>query len=279
MFRVGVAVLAAAALLGVATLAFGQDVVPIKVSAVVKVTPNKAGTPRHPQGVKVDVRAKIDIPHDYDPPLVQSVTSGLSKAGVYNGAQVPDLQLRRRWSAAGCRTCPARSIMGHATGTADADGVKSYPKVTIVNGGAHFVYFYVVLSTPARVQQPIAATITKLTSARWQYRLDFKIPRNLQIVAGIPLRAEGFHATFGREDWIATHVLPAGSQVALARRGALQLRAGRACRRHDRLPKLGTRRCSAQSTPGSVATASRCSIAWAVLVAAAVPAALGSPTT
>jgi hypothetical protein len=86
--------------------------------------------------------------------------------------------------------------------------VTSYPKVTIVNGGAHFIYFYVVLSTPARVQQPIAATITKLTSGRWQYRLDFKVPRNLQIVAGIPLRAEGFHATFGREDWIASTYCP-----------------------------------------------------------------------
>ena len=56
MFRVGVAVLAAVALLGVAALAFGQDVVPIKVTAVVKVTPNKAGTPSHV--VNPDVLAK-----------------------------------------------------------------------------------------------------------------------------------------------------------------------------------------------------------------------------
>jgi hypothetical protein len=207
MFRVGVAVLAAVALLGVVTLAFGQDVVPIKVSAVVKVMPNKAGTPKHPQPIKVDVRAKIDIPHDYDPPLVQSVTIWTSKAGNYNGAKFPTCNFKAM-ERSGLRTCPPRSIMGHATAVADADGVKSYPKITIVNGGAHFVYFYVVLSTPARVQQPIAATITKLTSGRWQYRLDFKIPRNLQIVAGIPLRAEGFHATFGREDWLATTYCP-----------------------------------------------------------------------
>jgi hypothetical protein len=207
MFRVGVAVLAAVALLGVAALAFGQDIVPIKVTAVVKVTPNKAGTPSHPQGVHVDVRAKIDIPHDYDPPLVQSVTIWTSKAGVYNGAKFPTCSFTAM-EHSGLKTCPARSIMGHAKVTADADGVKSFPRVTIVNGGAHFIYFYVVLSTPARVQQPIAATITKLTSGRWQYRLDFKVPRNLQIVAGIPLRAEGFHATFGREDWIASTYCP-----------------------------------------------------------------------
>ena len=207
MFRVGVAVLAAVALLGVAALAFGQDIVPIKVSAVVKVTPNKAGTPAHPQGVHVDVRAKIDIPHDYDPPLVQSVTIWTSKAGVYNGHKFPTCSFTAM-ERSGLRTCPARSIMGHATVRADADGVTTHPKVTLVNGGARHIYFYVVLSSPARVQQPIAATITKLTSGRWQYRLDFKIPRNLQIVAGIPLRAEGFHATFGREDWIASTYCP-----------------------------------------------------------------------
>jgi hypothetical protein len=207
MFRVGVAVLAAVALLGVAALAFGQDVVPIKVTAVVKVTPNKAGTPAHPQGVKVDVRAKIDIPPDYDPPLVQSVTIWTSKAGVYNGRKFPTCSFSAL-DRSGLKTCPARSIMGHARVTASADGVKSFPKVTIVNGGAKYIYFYVELSTPARVKQPIAATITKLTSGRWQYRLDFKIPRNLQIVAGIPLRAEGFHSTFGREDWIASTYCP-----------------------------------------------------------------------
>ena len=57
--------------------------------AVVKVTPNKAGTPSHPQGIKVDVRAKIDIPHDYDPPLVESVTVWIGPGGIYNGAKLP----------------------------------------------------------------------------------------------------------------------------------------------------------------------------------------------
>ena len=92
---------------------------------------------------------------------------------------------------------------------------RAIPKITIVNGGAKFVYFYIVLSTPARVQQPIAATITKLTSGRWRYRLDFKIPRNLQIVAGIPLRVEsGIPRHVRSYAGLARHdVLPAGSQV------------------------------------------------------------------
>jgi hypothetical protein len=207
MLRVGIAVLAAAAVLGVAALAFGQDVVPISITAKVKVTPNKAGTPKHPQGVVVDTRVTIKIPHDYDPPLVDTVDVWFPKGGLYNGAKWPtcsEATLRR----SGPKACPPRSIMGHGKGVADADGTKTYPTLTVVNGGARKVYFYVVLTSPARVQEPIAASLTKLNSPRWSYRAHVAIPRNLQIVAGIPLRLDTFHAVVGRGDWIATTSCP-----------------------------------------------------------------------
>jgi hypothetical protein len=194
---------AAVAVLAAAALAFGQDVVPIKISAIVKVTPNKAGTPAHPQGVRIDVQARIDIPHDFDPPLVQTVDVWFPKGGLYNGGKYPTCnfaQMQRR----GLSVCPAKSIMGHGSGVADADGTKSYPTLTVVNGGPNKVYFYVVLKVPARVQEPIAATITKVNSPRWSYKLHAAIPRNLQIVAGIPLRLHTFHSVVGRGDWIAT---------------------------------------------------------------------------
>ena len=199
--------IAAAAALAVAALAFGQDVVPIKISAVVKVTPNKAGTPAHPQGVKIDVRARIDIPHDVEPPLVKTVDVWFPKGGLYNGGKFPTCgfaAMQRR----GVGICPARSIMGHGRGTADADGVKTYPTLTVVNGGPTKVYFYVVLRSPARVQEPIEATISKVNSPRWSYKLHAEIPRNLQIVAGIPLRLETFHSIVGREDWVASTGCP-----------------------------------------------------------------------
>jgi hypothetical protein len=208
MLRVGIAVLVAAIALGVAALAFGQDVVPIKISAIVKVTPNKAGTPKHPQGVTVDVRVKVDIPHDFDPPLVNTVDIWLSKGGNYNGGRWPSCS-QATLEHSGPKGCPARSIMGHGKAIADADGTKTYPTLTIVNGGATKVYFYVVLTSPARVQEPILGTVTKLpASSRWGYRVHSDIPRNLQIVAGIPLRLDSLHATAGRGDWIATTACP-----------------------------------------------------------------------
>ncbi len=203
----GLAALAGVVLFGVAALAFGQDIVPIKWTATVNVTPNKAGTPSHPRGVVVDVRAKIHIPPDYDPPLIQSVTAWIGKGGVYNGAKFPTCNLGAL-QRSGPKICPARSIVGHATVTASADGVTTYPKITIVNGGATKFYFYAVLSYPARLREALPVTITELTSGRWHYRMQFKIPRHLQIVAGIPLRGDAFHSVFGREDWIASTSCP-----------------------------------------------------------------------
>jgi hypothetical protein len=207
MSRVGLAVLATAALLGVAALAFGQDVVPVKVSAIVKVTPNKAGTPSHPQGVIVDVRAKIDIPHDYDPPLVESVTAWIGPGGIYNGAKFPVCNFKAL-QRSGPSVCPERSIVGHARLKADADGVKTYPKITIVNGGATKFYMWGELKYPARLREALPVTVTRLTSGPWKYRWQFKVPRHLQIVAGIPLRVEIFHAILGRKDWLASTSCP-----------------------------------------------------------------------
>jgi hypothetical protein len=187
--------------------ALAQEQVPIKISAVTKVTPNKAGTPRHPQGVRIDVTAKIDIPADYDPPLTKTVDVWISRGGVYNGAKFPTCS-QRAMEQRGLSACPKGSIMGHGTARALADTVATHPTLTVVNGGAHRAYLFTVLVTPARVAKPIPMTITKLTSGRWAYKLHATIPRSLQIVAGIPLRLQSFHVTAGRGDWIATTSCP-----------------------------------------------------------------------
>ena len=95
--------------------------------------------------------------------------------------------------------------MGHGTGKADADGVELIPDITVVNGGAKVVHFYIVLKTPGarpegrhRVdhqaqQRPAGAT-----------RFTPQIPRSLQIVAGIPLRVESLHVNAGYKSYART---------------------------------------------------------------------------
>lgn len=197
---------AAGALL--AALAFGQDEVPIRISVTTKVTPDRAGTPKHPQGIRIDVRAHISIPSDYDPPLVQHVDVWFPKGGLYNGAKFPVCRqalLARR----GPGVCPKGSIMGRGSAKARADTVFTYPRITVVNGGATRVYFYTVLQVPARVAEPVVGDIIKLKGdPKWSYHLRVTIPRNLQIVAGIPLRLDELHGTVGRGDWLATTSCP-----------------------------------------------------------------------
>ncbi|HEX5924489.1 MAG TPA: hypothetical protein VFY45_11700 [Baekduia sp.] len=206
------AALVAVTALVTAALAFGQDLVPIKITSVTKVTPNKAGTPKHPQGINIDVKSTIDTPRDYDPPLAQTVDVWISKGGNYNGAKYPTCS-PQAMDRKGIGACPKKSIMGHGTGKADADGVASIPDITVVNGGAHAVHFYTVLQHPARVQKTVSASITKLNSGPWGYKAHATIPRSLQIVAGIPLRVESLHVNAGyksyAKDWVATTMCPA----------------------------------------------------------------------
>jgi hypothetical protein len=207
MRRLAIAVVAAAAVAGGSALAFAQSSPPITMTVDATVTPNKAGTKKKPQGVKLAVTAKFDIPEAYDPPLVDKVTVLFPKGGLYNGAEYPkcsETTLDRK----GVSGCPKGSIMGSGSGRAMADDVPTFPKVTIVNGGAKRVYFYTVMTNPARVQAPVVGKITKL-SGQWSYRLEAQIPKSLQIVAGVPIVLEELTLKGGKGDWIATTSCPA----------------------------------------------------------------------
>jgi hypothetical protein len=190
-----------------AAVALAQDTIPIKISAVVKVTPNKAGTPSHPQGIVLDVTGKVDIPLDYDPPLTDTVDVWISRNGEYNGGHFPSCS-QAAMEHSGLAPCPKGSIMGHGSAKALADTVATYPKITVVNGGAKKLYLFTVLTNPARVAKPIPVDVIKLPTGKWGYKLHATIPRTLQIVAGIPLRLQTFHMIAGRGDWVTTTSCP-----------------------------------------------------------------------
>jgi hypothetical protein len=206
-------VVLAVVLLGLlAAIAVAQTQPPITVKVYPKVTPNRAGTPAHPQGVHLDVRLKIFYPSGYEPPLVDSIDVWFPKGGQYNGGRYPSCSYRRL-NALGPVGCPKGSIMGHGSGVATADTNYTYPKITIVNGGQHVAFGYTVLNNPARVQTPVVGTITKL-SGRWSYRLHLVIPKILQVVAGVPIVLHSIHLYGGRGDWLATTYCPPSQKWA-----------------------------------------------------------------
>jgi len=201
--------LCAAVVVGLAAagLTLAQSTVPITLHVTATVTPSKAGTKAHPQGVHIKVKGTIDMPEAYDPPLVDTIDVWFPNAGVYNGAKFPSCS-QSTLARHGPRACPKLSIMGSGGGKATADRVFTYPKVTIVNDGAKKVFFYVVLNNPARVETPVPVTITRLHGGEWGYRAHAKVPRSLQIVAGVPIVLRKFHGQAGRGDWIATTSCP-----------------------------------------------------------------------
>jgi hypothetical protein len=201
------ALLAAVPLVALAAVpSAAQTPSPITMTVDAKVTPNKAGTKRDPQGVELSFTARFEIPEAYDPPLVDTVTVLFPRGGLYNGAKFPRCS-QETLARKGLRGCPRGSIMGKGRGRARADDVPTHPRITVVNGGARKVFFYTVMNRPARVQSPVVGHITKLRG-KWAYRLRARIPRVLQVVAGIPIVLEELTMSAGKRDWLATTSCP-----------------------------------------------------------------------
>ncbi|HEX5925812.1 MAG TPA: hypothetical protein VFY45_18405 [Baekduia sp.] len=207
MFAPGAAVAAGV----LAAVALGQEGGPIQMTATVRVKPNEAGTPSRPRGIEIVAQGTIDVPPDTARPVARSFDVWLPKGWVYNGAKHPVCALATL-NAKGPGACPPESIMGHGELGRRDPGI-AYPAVvrrnlTVVNGGANKMYFWVMLSIPARVQAAIPGTVTKVNSSRWSYRLHADNPSSLQIVSGIPVTLNYLYARFGRGDWIATTSCP-----------------------------------------------------------------------
>jgi hypothetical protein len=172
------------------------------------VTPNKAGTPSHPQGVQIKTVFHWQLLGEASQPIVTNFHVLFPKGSLYNGSKYTTCSLGRL-NSAGPGGCPKASIMGSGTGNAYADQVITHPQITVVNGGAKTVYFYTVLNNPARVQQPVIGHITRM-SGKWAYALSVAVPQDLQIVAGVPIELTYLTVHAGKSDWLATTACPGG---------------------------------------------------------------------
>ena len=163
--RVGVAV---------AAVALAQDTVPIELQVDARVVPNKAGTAKHPQAVRIESHAYIKIPEGYDPPLVDTVEVWFPKGGLYNGHKYPKCS-HNVLARLGPSACPKARSWG-AGGARRPRTTSSPIRIAVVNGGRAKVFFYTVLTNPARVRAPVVGNLTK-PGGRWSYKLHTRIPR------------------------------------------------------------------------------------------------------
>jgi hypothetical protein len=180
------------------------------MTAKATVSPSKAGTKKKPKGVKLKVKVTWDTPGDVEKPVVQKADVLFPKGSLYNGGK-HDKCSEAVLSRGGPSKCPKDSIMGKGSGNAFADDVITRPTITVVNGGADKVFLYTVMTNPARVQAPVPGKITKM-SGKWAYKLHLEVPRNLQIVAGVPIALRDLTITAGKGDWLATTSCPSSKK-------------------------------------------------------------------
>jgi hypothetical protein len=196
-----------AVLLATAALAQAQTQTPIEIDVDATVIPNKAGTPRHPQPVKLEVHAELVSELGYERPIMTGGRVLFPRAGNWNGAKHPKCALNKL-NREGPGACPKGSIFGKGVAKAWADEVITKPKITVVNGGAKRVYFYTVLINPARVKTAVVGEIKQLRTGPWKYRLDYQVPVSLQVVAGVPITVVELDLTVGKGDYIETTSCP-----------------------------------------------------------------------
>ncbi len=207
MHKLGSAAIAGVLTIGAAAVALAAGAAP-SIIVHPKVTPAKAGTSAHPQGVSLHVTVNWQTLGAANQPIVQSFKLMFPRGSLYQGAKYPSCSYARL-NALGPSGCPAASIVGHGTGSAYADTVITHPTITVVNGGAKTVYFYTVLNNPATVQAPVVGHISRVTG-KYAYSLVASIPSSLQVVAGVPIELTSLTVSAKHAAWLSTTGCPHG---------------------------------------------------------------------
>ena len=144
-------------------------------------------------------------------PIITGFDLWFPPGSQYNGARYPSCS-PNKLDAGGPAACPKGSIMGSGEGIAFAASTTTRPKITVVNGGAKEVLFYVVMNNPARVRKAVIGHITKV-SGKFAYHLSAVIPQELRVVAGVPIKLTSLKITAGKGKWLAITSAPSGIEV------------------------------------------------------------------
>lgn len=203
-FSIGAAVLGVVAV--IAAAAFAQEI-QTTFTIDAEVIPNKAGTPKDPQGVKIKASARFFSPQGVEPPVVTHGYALFPRAGDYNPQLFPRCS-ERTLNRDGPEACPEGSQIGAGRASAYADTIITYPKIEIFNGGKKLAFGYVTLYQPALVQVAVPARIEEIPSGMWKYKVSVKIPQVLQVVAGVPIAARSIKGWVGKGDLITSTSCP-----------------------------------------------------------------------
>lgn len=197
-----------------------------------KISPMKAGTKKNPRGIQLTGSLRFNtITQGVEAPIITGGDVLIAKGGVWNGGKYAKCSKRTMNRSQSTDKCPAKSIVGAGSGVAFADTVDAAPDVTFVNGGKSMLWAFTTLYNPALVREPVPIRIKKLRGGRWAYRASFRVPKVLQVVAGIPVTLRSFNYKIGGKFRI-----PGERKMRNAKRYAPKLLATTNCPRNKRYP-------------------------------------------
>lgn len=199
---------------GAALLATGAIVVPaiaqsgsttIEITKV-QVSPNKAGTVKKPQAVRLSVAGKLTTPASEPRPIVYHARLLFPKGSLWNGAKHPACTLTKLQNGEIPSDCK-KAIAGTGSAKGYADTEPTTAKITLLNGGAKTAFAFIEMNIPAVVREPAVAKIKK-TSGKWAYQVDIDIPETVQVVASTPIAITELALSGGKGDLLATTSCP-----------------------------------------------------------------------
>lgn len=230
------AVLPAALVAAAVVAAPAAAQVPVtEFTSTAKISPKKAGTKKNPQGVQLTGSLGFKtITQGVEEPIITGGDVLIAKGGVWGGGKYAKCSKATMVRSQSTDDCPAKSIVGSGTGVAFADQVDAAPDVVFVNGGKNMLWAFTTLYNPALVREPVPIKIAK-TSGKWAYKASFRVPKVLQVVAGVPITLRSFDYKIGGK-----FKLPGERKVTNASKYAPDLLATTSCPKSNKYPYLAT---------------------------------------
>jgi hypothetical protein len=189
-----------------------------------RISPKKAGTPKQPRGIQLAGKMVFrTITQGIEPPIITGGDILIAKGAQWNGGKYRKCSKATMNRSQSTDGCSPKSIVGSGTGVAFADQDRADPDVVFVNGGKKMLWAFTTLYNPALVREPVPIRIKK-TRGKWAYRASFRVPKVLQVVAGIPITLRSFNYKIGRK-----FKLPGQRKVTNASRYAPRLLATTKC--------------------------------------------------
>lgn len=196
---------------------------PVTAGLELRVGPVMRTVAKRPQPMTTRLALRLDRLGDEDPAVLDRVTLRLPYGATLNGRLFPSCDARTL-SRNGVEGCPRAARIGAGTAVGRGDTVVQRVTLTIFNGpGGNSLVTHMAGYRPALIQEAVVAPIARHRGGAVQYTLRIPVPKQLQVVAGIPIGVETLDAKIDgtrrvrgvRRGYVEASICPPGAQIPM----------------------------------------------------------------